>query len=170
MDAMRTRRIYIATLTLMFVALSCEKESQEKISAVANDLANFSFLKSTQASNDANKLRSADYSAAFEISKVDRVNEILNITVTFPDPCGDSKFEVIWNGMVLESYPEIIFLYLRRTSGCTKEGNSTVRVLSVNLPAKLGDVALAKRVKIILCNTSKKANTENSDISTQVIE
>jgi hypothetical protein len=42
--------------------------------------------------------------------------------------------------------------------------------LSVNLPARLGDAALAKRVKIILCNTSKKANTENSDISTQVIE
>jgi len=64
----------------------------------------------------------------------------------------------------LESYPEVIFLYLRRTSDCGVAGNSTTRALSINLTAYLSDAALAQRVKIILCNTSKKANTENSDI------
>jgi hypothetical protein len=170
MTEMSTSRKFLAILTLMYMALSCEKESAEKMSAVANDQLNYSFLNSAKASNEANQLRSADYSASFEITKVDRINDILNITVTYPDPCGDSKFEVIWNGLVMESYPEIIFLYIRRTTGCTKSGNPAVRVLSVSLPEKLGDKALAKRVKIILCNTSKKANTENSDISTQVIE
>ena len=153
-----------AVLTLILILASCKEESSEQSSFQNFAKANFSFLKSAQASNEANELRSPAYSALFEIIKIDRNKEILNITVTYPDGCSNSKFELIWNGLVLESYPEIIFLYLRRTSDCNVAGNSTSRVLSINLTECLGDAALAQRAKIVLCNTSKKANTENSDI------
>lgn len=162
---MKTGRIISIILTLAIVTFSCEKESQDNLSSFQSDQINYNFINSIQASNEANQLRSASYSASFEISKVERSNEILNITVTYPDGCGNSKFDVIWNGMTLESYPEIIFLYIRRTADCAVSGSTASRILSVNLTGKLGDAALAKRVKIILCNTSKKANTENSDIS-----
>ena len=157
-------------LTVMMILLltmaTCKKESSEASEPLDSfAAANFSFLKSTQASNEANQLRSSDYSASFEISKVDRNKELLNITVTYLEGCGNSKFDLIWNGLVMESFPEMIILYLRRTSDCGVDVKPATRVLSVNLTEYLGDAALAQRVKIILCNTSKKANTENSDIS-----
>jgi len=156
----------MVVMLLILTTSTCKKESSETSDPLNSfAAANFSFLKSTQASNEANQLRSSEYSAPFEISKVDRNKELLTITVTYPEGCNDSKFMMIWNGLVLESYPEVIFLYLRRTSKCGVVGNSATRALSINLTTCLGDAALAQRVKIILCNTSKKANTENSDIS-----
>jgi len=147
------------------MVLSCKKESSDS-SAYQDFVAqNYSFLKNTQASNEANLMRSDTYSDPFEITKVERKNNILNITVTYPDDCSDTRFDVIWNGLALESYPEIIFFYIKRTSDCKTAEKPAVRVLSVNLAERLGDAALAQRVKVILCNTSKKANTENSDIS-----
>jgi hypothetical protein len=162
---MRTIFHFTAFITLVFIVLSCKKESSDSLANQDFVAQNYSFLKSTQASNEANLMRSNTYSAPFEITKVDRKNNILNITVNYPDDCGDTRFEVIWNGLALESYPEIIFFYLRRTSDCKTAEKPASRVLSVNLAEKLGDAALAQRVKVILCNTSKKANTDNSDIS-----
>lgn len=159
---------HIAALMLLFLGLGgCQKEVEKQSAALDPSFAatSLSFIKSIQASNEANQLRSADYSAPFEISKVERNKELLAITVTYPEGCNDSKFSLIWNGLTLESYPEIIFLYLRRTTGCSTTGSTTTRTLTINLATSLGDAALAQRVKIILCNGSKKANTENSDIT-----
>ncbi|MEK7719306.1 MAG: hypothetical protein AAB347_06810 [Bacteroidota bacterium] len=162
------RRLFnLAVMMILILTTStCKKESSKASEPLESFAAsNFSFLKSTQASNEANQLRSSAYSASFEISKVDRNKELLNITVTYQEGCANSKFDLIWNGLVMESFPEMIILYLRRTSDCGVDVKPATRVLSINLTAYLGDAALAQRVKIILCNTSKKANTENSDIS-----
>jgi len=160
---MKTILSMLVLLTLVLTAVSCKEEPEESIQGLS--AANFVFLKSIQKSNEANEQRSSDYSAPFEISKVGRNKEILEITVTFPEGCSDSRFELIWNGLTLESYPEIIFLYLRRTTDCKINGSTASRILTINLTGHLGDSALAQRVKVILCNTSKKANTENSDIT-----
>jgi len=149
---------------LLIVTLSCEKATEESRLDSNFAAASFSFLKSTKASNEANEQRSSDYSAAFEITKVERNKEMLNITVTYQEGCGNSKFDLIWNGLVMESYPEMIIVYIRRSSDCGVDLKPASRVLSVNLTQYLGDAALAQRVKVILCNSSKKANTENSDI------
>jgi hypothetical protein len=153
---------FMAMVTIILAIDSCKKESSVLFLDAAK--ANFNFLKSTPASNEANQLRSSDYSAPFEISKVLRNKDLLTVTVTYPEGCGDSTFDVIWNGLVMESYPEMIILYIRRTTNCTVLGTNTSRVLTINLTNCLGDAALAQRVIVILCNTSKKANTENSDV------
>jgi hypothetical protein len=157
-------RVLILTVLLSTV-LSCEKESADSLSLLDSAKQEYAFLKNTQASNEANQLRSTSYSAAFEITKVERNKDQLNITVTYPNDCSDSRFEVIWNGLVMESYPEIVIFYIRRLSDCKTSGTTASRVLSINLTEKLGDAALAQRTKVLLCNASKKANTENSDIS-----
>jgi archaellum component FlaF (FlaF/FlaG flagellin family) len=149
---------------LLFSTISCEKATEDSSMDSNFAAANFSFLKSTKASNEANEQRSSAYSAAFEITKVDRNKETLNITVSYQEGCGTSKFDLIWNGLVMESYPEMIIVYLRRSSDCGVDLQPTTRVMTVNLTQYLGDSALAQRVKVILCNSSKKANTENSDI------
>ena len=154
---------------LVLATVSCKKESAESADAkyAFNDAvaSSFSFLKSLKASNEANQLRSTDYSAPFEITKIERNKEMLTISVTYAEGSGSSKFELIWNGLVMESYPEMIILYLKRSSVISTETKPASRLLSVNLTESLGDAALAQRVRIVLCNASKKANTENSDIT-----
>jgi hypothetical protein len=160
---------FMLMAVLVLGTTSCKKESTESadVKYALNDAAatNFSFLKSVKASNEANQLRSTDYSAPFEITKIDRNKEILNISVTYAEGNGSSKFELIWNGLVMESYPEMIVLYLKRSSVIGTETKPASRLLYVNLTECLGDAGLAQRVKILLCNSSKKANTENSDIT-----
>lgn len=160
---MKTILSILVLLTLIFLTVSCQKEPEESSQSLL--AANLVFLKSIQKSNEANEQRSPYYSVPFEISKVERNKEILAITVTYPEGCNDSKFELIWNGLLMESYPEMMILYLRRTTDCKVPGSSATRILTINLTGYLGDAALAQRVKVILCNTSKKANTENSDIA-----
>ncbi len=151
---------------MIFITASCKKESSETLQDSAK--ANFNFLKSAQASNEADQLRSSTYSASFEITKVERIKDMLYVKVTFQGNCAENQFEVIWNGLVLESYPEIIILYLKRTSTNCSDATvyySTSRVLTLDMTQSLGDAALAQRATIILCNASKKAKTENSDIT-----
>lgn len=161
---MKTIFNILAMAILILAITSCKNEIKESSKDASFAPANFSFLKSTKASNEANEQRSSLYSAAFEITKTERNKGILKITVTYQEGCGNSRFDLIWNGLVMESYPEMIILYLRRTSDCGVDLKPTSRVLTANLAEYLGDAALAQRVKIILCNSSKKANTENSDI------
>jgi hypothetical protein len=171
-------------LTLLLIISSCKKDTAElktsldASTAFANVTgANFTVIKSIQASNDANQLRSQDYSALFEISKVDRNKESLQVTLTFPVGCGDSKFEVIWNGITTQTTPKTIIVYLRRTSVCVGQAlltsqilpsNNISQVLSFNLTEWLGDASLGQNVSVLLCNTSKKTNTDNSDIMASV--
>ena len=174
----------LAILTLLLNTSSCKKDSTELKTSLdaTNSFAsatstNFTVLKSIQASNEANQLRSPDYSAWFEISKINRNKESLQISLTYPVGCGDSKFEVIWNGITTTTSPKTIIIYLRRTSVCAGlaaassqalSGNSVSQVFSINLTEWLSDASLGQTVTVLLCNTSKKTNTENSDILASV--
>ncbi len=173
----------MAILTLFLVSSSCSKETVQlntKLDATnsfANATsANFTVIKSIQASNDANQFRSSDYSALFEISKVARNKESLQITATYPVGCGDSKFELIWNGLTTLP-PKTVIIYLRRTSVCAALAltssqslptNSISQTFSINLTEWLGDVTSGQNVIVLLCNASKKTNTDNSDIIASV--
>ncbi len=159
----------LLVVTLLFMAVACKKE-ETLSNLAANGLvkSGFNFLNSAQASNEANQLRSSTYSALFEITKVERNKDILYVTVTFQGNCAENNFVVIWNGLVMESNPEALFLYLKRTATNCNVATvyiSASRVLTLDMTQLLGNTALAQRVKIILCNASKKANTDNSDIS-----
>ena len=172
-----------AILTLLLVTSSCSKETTnlntylDATTAFANvTSANFTVVKSIQASNEANQLRSPDYSALFEISKVARNKESLQITATYPVGCGDSKFELIWNGLTTLP-PKTVIIYLRRTSVCAGQAltssqvlptNNISQTLSINLTEWLGDATSGQNVIVLLCNTSKKTNTDNSDIIASV--
>ena len=174
----------ITILALLLMISSCKKDAAElKTSLDATNAfasatgANYTVLKSIDASNEANQLRSPNYSAFFEISKVSRIKESLQITLDYPVGCGDSKFEVIWNGITTQTSPKTIIIYLRRTSVCAGQAlsysqplptNSIAQVLSINLTDWLGDATLGQNVTVLLCNTSKKTNTDNSDILASV--
>jgi hypothetical protein len=174
----------LAILTLLLITSSCSKETVDSKASLDSSLAfanvssaNFTVLKSIEASNEANQLRSPTYSALFEISKVNRNKEMLQITMTYPVGCGDSKFEVIWNGITTLATQKTVIIYLRRTSVCAGQAlsssqplptNGISQSLSINLTEWLGDSSLGQNVTVLLCNTSKKTNTDNSDILASV--
>ena len=159
--------ISVLTGLLLFIS-SCSKDLANNDSskdAQILDKGTYSFLKSAKIYNEANQNRSEDYSASFDISKVERIGDTLNVTVSFLQGCEVSKFEVIWNGTIMESYPEMTILFVKRTTdNCGTQSDTISQVLSINLPEIIEDKALAQRINIIVSNASKKPNSDNADI------
>ena len=159
----------LAISVFVLIGTSCSKILSDN-SATGNPQVivkgNYSFLKSAQLFIQAEQNRSAAFSAPFEISKVERSNDSLKVTVTFLHGCAVSNFDVIWSGLALQTYPETIVLILRRTaSNCGTLGSAASQVLSINLTECLGDAALATDTRIIVSNASETADTANGDIT-----
>lgn len=95
--------VFMVSILLMG---SCSKGDLNKDSASDTqvlDKGSFNFVKNALIYNEADQKRSEAYSASFDIVKVERIGEILNITVSFLKGCEVSKFDVVWNGTVLMS-------------------------------------------------------------------
>jgi hypothetical protein len=155
----------MTTLTMFFLMIvSCSKDSSGNNKVL--DKGNYTFLTSAQDFNQAKLNRSEDYSSAFEIVKVEKAGDTLSITVSFLKGCEVNKFEIIWNGIIMETYPSTITLFVKRnTSTCGSPGDITTQVLSVNLKECIGDESLIKEATILLSNASKKTGTDNADIA-----
>jgi hypothetical protein len=155
------------TLTALFLMTgSCSKDlSNNSNDTQALEKGNYTFLKSAQAYNEAIQNRSEVYSASFDISKVERIGDTLNITVSFLQGCEVSKFEVVWNGITMMTYPATIALIVKRsTSNCGSLGDTVKQVLSINLTECIGDASLVKDANILVSNASKRPGTDNADI------
>lgn len=161
--------ITMAIAALFLMPLSCSKILSDNGSSGTPQVivkGNYSFLKSGQLFIQAEQSRSPAYSALFDISKVERSNDTLNVTVTYLQGCAVNNFDVIWSGLTLQTYPETIVLILRRTtSNCGMLGSAASQVLSVNLTECLDDATLARDARIIVSNASETAGTENADIT-----
>jgi hypothetical protein len=157
--------ISVLTGLLLFTS-SCSKDLSNGSSNQIMDKGTYSFLKSAQVYNEAKQNRSEEYSASFDISKVERIGDTLNITVSFLLGCEVSKFEVVGNGITMMTYPATIALIIKRsTSNCGTLGDTIKQVLSINLVECIGDASLVKDANILVSNASKKPNTDNADIA-----
>jgi len=159
----------LSICVLIFIGLSCSKIlSDNSTSGNPQTIVkgNYTFLKSAQLFIQAEQNRSADFSAPFDISKVEKSNDSLKVTVTFLQGCAVSNFDVIWSGLALQTYPETIVLILRRTaSNCGPLGSAASQVLSINLAECLGDTSLATEARIVVSNASVTADATNADIT-----
>lgn len=158
---MKNMFITMVLTTLFLMAGSCSNSND----MLVLEKGNYTFLKSAQAYNEAKQNRSEVYSALFDISKVERIGDTLNITVSFLQGCEVSKFEVVWNGIVMMTYPATIGLIVKRSTGnCGTPGDTVKQELSINLTECIGDASLAKDANILVSNASKKTGTDNADI------
>ena len=166
---MKVSLVIISLTAIILLAGSCSKDplvNDSQKGYLALDKGNYNFLKSEQLFNEVKLNRSDGYSGSFEIVKVERIREILNITVSFIRGCEVNKFDVVWDGLIMESYPEMLRLLIKRSSACNITSGETISiVLSINLADCIGDKALAERATIIISNASKSANTDNADIA-----
>jgi hypothetical protein len=152
---------------LLMAIGACSKDSTND--DISNDYklekGNFTFLKNTKIFKQAEKERSDGYSDEFEINKVERIGDTLNITVSFYEGCEINKFEVIWDGSIMLSYPEMTIFFVKRTAdNCGEQGELKTQVLSLSIVEIIGDEALAKRINVTVSNASKKVDEENADI------
>ena len=165
---MKKMYLIIMATGMLLTAISCSKdENDEKDpTPVTIEKGNYTFLKNTGLYREAQRDRSESYSAPFEIEEVKRTGDIMEITVSFPAGCETNKFEVIWDGTIMESYPPQTRIFVKRTaSGCAGTDEITTEVLSVDLEALIfkGHDEQLKEAIIIVSNASKKPDTQNSD-------
>jgi hypothetical protein len=164
------KRIYLLVIVagLMLAGTSCSKDETNSpdTAPVTIEKENYTFLKNAGLYQEAQKDRSENYSSPFEIDSVTRTGAIMEINVSFPAGCETNKFEVIWDGTVMESYPPQTRIFVKRTAtGCVNSGETMTEVLTVDLNELIftGNDDQLRDAIIIVSNASKKPDTQNAD-------
>jgi len=152
------------------VAVSCTKDNINgpDTAPVRVEKENYTFLKNAALYGTAEKKRSEEYSSPFEIVSVNRSGDTMDITVSFPAGCETNKFEVIWDGLIMESYPVQTRIFVKRNaSGCAGSDETETIVLSVDLKELIfeGNDPQLKDAVITVSNASKKTGTQNADMA-----
>lgn len=153
------------------VVLSCQNDSTvDQEPPKKGD--NFTFFESKSLYHEALEKRSGDYSAPFEIKKVERVkgagdaeHDFIHITVEHNKECS-GDFELIWSGAVMESYPPQTHIAVRYQATCRDSGQLVQTVLSVDLDTFIGDEELVEIAMFHILNTSKMT-PEDGDVASE---
>lgn len=149
----------------IIVFSSCNKEvyDDNDDSIVPKAMENYNFYKSAKMYNEAQDLRSGNYSDAFEIEKVERTGNLLNITLSYQGNCETNKFDVIWDGILLESWPMQTQLIIKRSvSNCDDKGVKK-EILSIDLVELIDDKVLVEGTIFYVSNGSKTPDEANAD-------
>ena len=162
------KKLYLLMIVTFLVAVSCTKDetSGPDTTPVTVEKENYTFLKNAGLYQKAQKDRSENYSSPFEIDGINRTGAIMEIIVSFPAGCETNKFEIIWDGTVMHSYPPQTRIFVKRTAtGCVGTGETMTKVLSVDLDELIfnGNDDQLRDAIIIVSNASKKPDTQNAD-------
>lgn len=138
--------ILMASL-MLFVLFGCESSEMAPLDKLALKetykvaTESYTFHANPEKYGDMESKRAKDELCAIEteISKVQRTDNILTITVARPMDC-DIDYEIIWNGEILESYPMQSNLYIHAIGNNCSGTHSTDDVLSIDLEQVLKDI------------------------------
>lgn len=169
------KRVIFFAITFSAVAISlglfsCDNDTEIKDSSPFTlQKENYTFLKNETYYLEVQKNRSPEYSDPFEIEDVQRVDKEMHIEVSYPAGCASNNFEIIWDGVVMESSPPQTRLFLKRAAeDCSKSDKREYRVLVVDLEEifvklRKGDPNLQDAI-FIVSNASKRPDTSNADV------
>lgn len=162
---MKTLGILFAA-AFFVLAASCSKDTSGNASISKLDKGDYTILLNSEVFDYAKQSRSDVVSDEFEIESIQRKSDTLQIVLLFKGNCTTNKFEVIWNGLIMESYPEqTVFLLKRNAENCGSGGAQMRQTLNIDLGEILKDEAMAKRIQVTISNTSKKSAEPNADVS-----
>ncbi|NLZ95952.1 MAG: hypothetical protein GX921_09040 [Bacteroidales bacterium] len=156
---------FILLIGIIFFSFSCSKDSSDKNkdSSVPKVMENYNFYQNAEMYNNAQKLRSKDYSSAFDIEKVERNGKLLNVTLTYLGKCEVNKFDVIWDGILLESWPMQTRLIIKRSASNCDDTLLETETLSIDLMELIGDKVLVEGTVFYVSDGSKTSDEENAD-------
>jgi hypothetical protein len=153
----------LATLAFVFIIASCQKDDSKGGVDIPVPGENFNFYKSAQAS------RSEEFSDEFEITDVDLTDNILNVAVSYNGSCESNKFDVIWNGYVMETFPQRINLIIKRTANnCDPNGELKDEILAIDLLKFMGLSSMPENTVFTVANASKIPEEDNADTTVTV--
>src|SRR5690554_176158 len=162
--------IIFSAVTISLGLTSCDNDTEIKDpNPFTLQKENYTFLKNSNYYLEVQKNRSPEYSDPFEIEDVQRIDKEMHIEVSFPAGCASNNFEIIWDGVVMESYPPQTRLFVKRTAGnCNKSDEREHRVLVIDLEEifvklRQGDPNLQDAI-FIVSNASKRPDTGNADM------
>ncbi len=162
--------IAFSAMAISLGLISCDNDTEIKDpNPFTLEKENYTFLKNSNYYLEAQKNRSPEYSDPFEIVGVQRVDKEMHIEVSYPAGCASNNFEIIWDGLVMESSPPQTRLFVKRTAeNCNKSGEAEHRVLVIDLEEifvklRQGDPNLQDAI-FIVSNASKRPDTSNADI------
>ncbi len=150
---------------LLIVLISCSKDD------IQNDVgyqeANYTFYKSANLFSEAENNRSAEYSKAFKIVSVNRTDNKLEIKLSYEGSCDNNKFEVIWSGAIMESWPMQTTLFVKRSAeNCKNDGKTFEETLIIDLKKFMGDDLDLENTVFHVCNGSIEKGNPNDVVST----
>lgn len=156
---------FILLFGIIFFSSSCNNDSLDKgkDSFVPKIMENYDFYKNAEMYNNAKEMRSKKYSSAFDIEKVERKGEMLNVTLTYLGRCETNKFDVIWDGILMESWPMQTRLIIKRSASNCDDKLLKKETLSINLLELMDDKVLVEGTVFHVSNGSKTQDEENAD-------
>lgn len=159
------KKFKLVLLAGIMVFSACNKETNDDNdgSIVPKAMENYNFYKSAKMYNEAQKLRSENYSNAFEIEKVERTGNLLNVTLAYLGNCETNKFDVIWDGLIAESWPMQTRLIIKRSASSCDDKALKKEILSIDLVELIGDKVLAEGTVFYVSNGSKTPDEANAD-------
>ena len=161
--------LLLLVLIIMGTTVACDKSENELKDPAPFTIENaqYTLYKNSTLSHEAGEKRSESYSAPFEIESVERVDGNLNINIAFQAGCEFNKFEIIWDGLIMESYPVQTRVFIKRIiSDCIyidAIDRATLTVDLNELAEKIGDDQILEAI-ITVSNTSKQVNMEDADV------
>ena len=164
---MRNRIVLV--ITISWILCSCKTEPDLVLHQKAGE--NFTFYTSQELYNQAMGKRLTDTGNSFTIKSVVSTkddpstgHDLLKITVSHPGSC-DGKFEFIWDGAIMESYPEQINIFLRLPGSCPDGDQITETVLHLDLDEFIGQPDLVDRAVFHIVNGSVSSGDEDMSVS-----
>ncbi len=126
-----------AFLFVFFLSCSFENEPDEvsALYSIQNSASNFTFIASLNRYQqvDFNRLDPANCKVEYQLEEINRRANILNLRVKRPENC-QVHYELIWDGLVMESLPMRIQLYLVPVfQSCVPSSRSKVDDIEVDL-------------------------------------
>ena len=156
---------FILLVGIIFNSPSCNNDSidKDKDSFVPMIMENYDFYKNAEMYDKAQRLRSKEYSSVFDIENVERKGEMLNVTLTYLGKCETNKFDVIWDGILMESWPMQTRLIIKRSASNCDDKLLKKETLSINLLELMDDKVLVEGTVFHVSNGSKTQDEENAD-------
>ncbi len=160
---MKIFKLILLAGIMVFSACNKEAYDDNDDSIVPKVMENYNFYKSARMYNEAQELRSENYSDAFEIEKVERTGNLLNVTLSYLGNCETNKFDVIWDGILLESWPMQTRLIIKRSASNCDDEELKKEILSIDLEELIGDKVLVEGTVFYVSNGSKTPDEANAD-------
>ena len=142
-------------LLILSFAYSCKKSAHNKSEMVLDK----NLLKSADKYEQLLAKRS-NTEGSFSIEDIKRNGDILTISVK--GGCAEDDFQMVWDGLILTTYPSIVRLVLHNTAskGCDKDNRLNVEV---NLSKIIGKHAFKDYVFQVSNGSVKQDHSLNPD-------